>query len=147
MLYGSETWCLRENEMAILRRAERAMVRAMCGVKPVEKRNTAELMDMLGLRETIDGLAKANGVRWYGHVLRREEDNVLKKALRFTVEGQRRRGRPRKTWKRQVEESIKNVGLKKEDALDRAKWKEGAKLIAPGVRCIRPPSLTGTKPD
>ena len=47
MRYGSETWCLRENEMAILRRAERAM----CGVKRVEKRNTAELMDMLGLRE------------------------------------------------------------------------------------------------
>ena len=34
MLYGSETWCLRENEMAILRRNERAMVRAiMCGAK------------------------------------------------------------------------------------------------------------------
>ena len=27
------------------------------------------------------------------------------------------------TWKRQVEESIKKVGLEKEDALDRAKWK------------------------
>ena len=27
MLYGSETWCLKENEMAILRRTERAMVR------------------------------------------------------------------------------------------------------------------------
>ena len=62
MLYGSETWCLRKNEMAILRRAERAMVKAMCGVKPVEKRNTAELMDMPGLRETNDVLAKANGV-------------------------------------------------------------------------------------
>ena len=123
------------------------MVRAMCGMRPVEGRGTAELMDVLGLRETIDGLAKANGVRWYGYVLRREEDNVLKKALRFTVEGQRGRGRPRKTWKRQVEESIKNVGLKKEDALDRAKWNGGAKLIAPGVRCIRPPSLTGTKTD
>ena len=30
MLRGIETWCLRENEMAILRRTERAMVRAMC---------------------------------------------------------------------------------------------------------------------
>ena len=40
MLYGSETWCLRENEVAILRRAERPMVRAMCGVKLVVKRNT-----------------------------------------------------------------------------------------------------------
>ena len=28
MLYGSETWCLREGEMAILRRTERAMVRS-----------------------------------------------------------------------------------------------------------------------
>ena len=33
MLYGSETWCLKENEKAILRRTERAMVRAMCGQK------------------------------------------------------------------------------------------------------------------
>ena len=28
MLYGSETWCLRETEMAILRRTERAMVKS-----------------------------------------------------------------------------------------------------------------------
>ena len=33
MLCGSKTWCLRENEIAILRRTERSMVRAMCGAK------------------------------------------------------------------------------------------------------------------
>ena len=32
MLYGSETWFLKENKVAILRRAEKSMVRAMCGV-------------------------------------------------------------------------------------------------------------------
>ena len=37
VLYGSETWCLREDEMAILR-TERAMMRAMCGKK--ENRGT-----------------------------------------------------------------------------------------------------------
>ena len=37
MLYGSETWCLRENEMEILRRTEKAMVRAMCDAKLMEK--------------------------------------------------------------------------------------------------------------
>ena len=30
ILYGSETWCLREIVKAILRRTERAIVRAMC---------------------------------------------------------------------------------------------------------------------
>ena len=45
MLYGSETW-LRENEMAILRRPDRAMVRAMCGAKLMEKKRTEDLMEM-----------------------------------------------------------------------------------------------------
>ena len=33
ILYGSEAWCLKENEMGILRRTERSMVRVMCGVQ------------------------------------------------------------------------------------------------------------------
>ena len=33
MVSGSEAWCLGEKEMAILRRTERAMIRAMSGVK------------------------------------------------------------------------------------------------------------------
>ena len=37
-LYGSETWCLRGNENAILKRTEKSMIRAMCGVKLIEKR-------------------------------------------------------------------------------------------------------------
>ena len=30
MLYGSEAWCLSENEMEVLRRTGKAMMRAMC---------------------------------------------------------------------------------------------------------------------
>ena len=33
ILYGSEAWCQKENEIAILQCSERSMVRAMCGVK------------------------------------------------------------------------------------------------------------------
>ena len=40
-----------------------------------------EQMDMLGLKETIDWLATANGVRWYGHVLRKDDNSVLRVAL------------------------------------------------------------------
>ena len=88
MLYGSETWCLRENEMAILRRTERAMVRAMCGAKLMEKKRPKDLMEMLGLKETVVQMAKANGVRWHGHVLRRDGRHFLRKALEFGSEGQ-----------------------------------------------------------
>ena len=86
-------------------------------------------MVMLGLKETIDKLAKANGVRWYRHVLRSEEEDILRKALCFKVEDQRKRGRLRKTWKNQEEDDIRKIGLKKEDALNRSKWKKGVKMV------------------
>ena len=83
---------LRENEIAFLRRTERAMMRAICGAKLMEKKKTEGLMEMLGLRETAVQMAKANGVRWYGHVLRRDDRNVLRKALEFEVRGKRMQG-------------------------------------------------------
>ena len=49
MLYGSEAWCLREKEMAILKRTERAAIRAMYDVKLLDRKNSEELMDMLGI--------------------------------------------------------------------------------------------------
>ena len=54
-------------------------MRVLCGVKLMDKRNTEKLMDMLGLKEAADKLVRANGVRWYGHVLRRPEEDVLMK--------------------------------------------------------------------
>ena len=39
-------------------------------------------------------LSIANSVCWYGHVLWREDGHVLRRALDFEVEGQRKKGRP-----------------------------------------------------
>ena len=72
---------------------------------------------MLGLNETIDQLAMANNVHWYGHVLRREDGHVLRMALDFEVEDQRKKGRPKRSWKKQVEEESVKIGLRREDAL------------------------------
>ena len=44
---------------------------------------------MLGLNETIDQLDMANSVRWYGHVLRREDSHVLRRSLDFEVKGKK----------------------------------------------------------
>ena len=144
MLYGSETWCLRENEKAILRRTERAMARAMCGAKLMEKKTTKDLMEMFGLKETVVQMAKANGVRCYGHVLRRDDGHVLRKALEFEVRGKRKRGRPKKTWITQVEKESKSVGLEKKVAINRERRRMGVREIAAGVNPATP--VYGAKP-
>ena len=116
ILYGNKAWCLKENEKIILGGTERAMERAMCGQKVTDKKTTEEQMDIVGLKKTMDRLATANGVRWYGHTLRTDDDSVLRVALDLEVSGKRKRERLKKTWKKQVEEETEKIGLK-EDAL------------------------------
>ena len=79
-------------------------------------------------------------------MIRRDDDNIPKKAMMMEVNGKRKRGRPKLTLRRQVEESVKKVGFKIEETGDRTRWKEGVRAIAEGMRCIRPPSGT-RKPD
>ena len=77
ILCGSEVWCLKERQMAILQRTERSIVTAMCAVQLKNGKRVMDFTLMLGSSETIDQLAMANSVNWYGHVLRREDGHVL----------------------------------------------------------------------
>ena len=129
MLYRSEACRLREKEMAILRRTERAMIREMCGVKLLDQRNSEKLMDMSDIKESLDRMAKASSMRWYGHVLWKEDENVIVKALNFEVSGSRGKGRPKQTWKKQVENEVKKKGLVKQDACNRTKWRGVVKTM------------------
>ena len=85
----------------------------MCGVKLVHKMNTVELMDMLGLKEEADKLAKLNGVRWYDHVLRQPEENVFMKATVHEMDGKHKQDRLKMKRREQVEESMRRIGLTK----------------------------------
>ena len=86
-------------------------------------------------------------MRWYGHVLRMDNGNNLRKALDFEVAGRRGRGLPNLTWKRQVWEHISQIELKREDGIDRVKWCNGVYELPRSTRSIRSPAFTQTKPD
>ena len=51
-----------------------------------------DLIFMMCLNDDIDQLAIASSDPWYGHVLSREDGHVLRKAIDFKVEGQRKKG-------------------------------------------------------
>ena len=46
------------------------------------------------------------------------------------MKGKRKRGRPKKTWKTQMEKESKRVGLEKEDAMNGVKCRVGVGEIA-----------------
>ena len=54
--------------------------------------------------------------------------------LDFKVEGQRKKGRPKRKCKKQIEEESVKVGLRREDALCRSKLSIGINQIVAGLR-------------
>ena len=75
-----------------------------------------ELRERLGV-DDIALVLQQNRLRWYGHVLRKDDDDWVKKCMEHEV-------RPKKTWKEVVREDCQARKLNKEDAMDRCKWRK-----------------------
>jgi len=66
---------------------------------------------------------------WLGHTLRKSGDSIAKQALQWTAQGHRGRGRPKNTWRRELENEMWTVGFRyswrkmEEAAQDRAGWR------------------------
>jgi hypothetical protein len=56
--------------------------------------------------ENIAKWIKGQRIIWLGHLKRMEEGRIPKKIVAQELEGTRRRGRPRKGWKEEVERDL-----------------------------------------
>ena len=75
----------------------------------------------------MDSIITKRRWNWIGHVLRREQDSIPRVALHWTPEGRRKRGRPKTTWRRTVEEEMKSMNLTwggvQKTAQNRPEWR------------------------
>jgi len=76
--------------------------------------------------ENIVKWIKGQGISWLGHLERMEEDRMPKKIFTQELEKTRRRGRPRKRWKEEVERDVQVLRVRRwrELVADRKKWKD-----------------------
>jgi len=129
MLHGSETWPVRKENEVPLQRAEIRVVRWMCNVKVKDTVPSKELRERLGMDDIILILhLQQSRLRWYGHVLRKEYTDWVKKCMEYEVEGYRPRVRPERTWKEVVQKDCQARNSNKEDAVDRGRWKKLIKI-------------------
>jgi len=69
-----------------------------------------------------------NRLRWYGHVLRKEDTDWVKKCIEYEVESPRPRGRPKRTWREVVPKDCQAHKLNRYDAMNRSRWKKLIKV-------------------
>ena len=67
-------------------------------------------------------------------MLKREDGHVLRRALDFEVDGQRKNWRSKRMWKKLVEEESVNIGLRRKDALCKSQWSVGVNEFAVWLR-------------
>jgi len=103
------------------------MVRWMCSVKVKDRVPSKELRERLGIDDIIL-ILQQNRLLWYGHVLRKEYNDWVKKCKEYEVEGSRPRGRPKRTWRQVVQKDCQARILNREDAIDRIRWKKLIKI-------------------
>ena len=77
------------------------------------KSGTNRELEELSKGENIVKWIKGQRISWLGHLERMEEDRMPKKIFTQELEGARRRGRPRKGWREEVERDLPSVGSEK----------------------------------
>ena len=90
----------------------------------------------------LSDIATERRLRYLGHIERYPEDRWVKKTLTLVQEKKRGPGRPKNTWKREVEADMRERGLELADAHDKEKWKTaiGKAPVKTPTQNKRPPT-------
>ena len=119
-----------------IRGCDRRMMRFMAGVRLRDRVPSAEILERCGLQDILKVL-QVRRLRWFGHVKRRDQSEVLGRVLDMTVEGRRPPGRPKKNWLSCVRNDLQTLNLNEQDVHDRRRWEQSIKtsnLVTGNIR-------------
>ena len=88
VLHGSETWPIRKENEVTLQQTHMRIVSWMCDIKLQDRAPSEGLRVRLALDDIISVLQQ-NKLRWYGHVLSKENNEWVKKCMEYEVQGAR----------------------------------------------------------
>ena len=84
----------------------------------------------------VENEIKTRKWRWIGHTLRKDSNDITREALEWNPQGNRKKGRPKITWRRTVLDEAKSVGKVwaelKTYAQNRVRWRELVAALCSG---------------
>ena len=122
LLYGCETWLVTKDIQSKLQIFVNRCLRYILRIWWPNIISNKDLWKVTG-QEDINVEIRKRKFKWIGHKFRKEDGEIPKAALLWKPHGNRKRGRPRNSWKRSV---FKEVGRSWNElrflAADRQKW-------------------------
>ena len=121
MMYGLETVLITKKQVEEIEVAEMKILRFAMGVTREDKirnehiRGTAKV-EQLGMK------MRKGMLRWYGHVMKRDQKYVGRRVIEIELSGKRKRGRPKRIFLDVVKEDMGEVGARETDVENRTVW-------------------------
>ena len=73
-------------------------------------------------------------LRWYGHVMRRDQEYVGRRVMKRDLPGKRKRGRPKRRFLDIVKENMGKVGAREKAIENRTLWRSMIRCNYPDQR-------------
>jgi hypothetical protein len=125
LLYACETWKTSNQITRRLQTFINKCLRQITNIKWTDKITNEELW-RITKQKPIEIQIKRRKLKWMEHTLRKEARAIEKTVLHWNLQGYRRGG-PKGTWRRTIEDEIRNTGRSwnevKGIAEDRNAWK------------------------
>ena len=127
LTYGCEAWVVSAKVKKKIEVLEMRVLREIVGVRRVDRIRNARVRNMCESGVSLMGLVEKRILRWFGHLIRMNEERLVKRVMTCEIEGRRGRGRPGKRWMDCLKEILIEMGLsweeKAELARDRKRWR------------------------
>ena len=123
MVYGLETVAVTKKQVEEMEVVEMKMLRFAMGVTRKDKirnkyiRGTVKV-ERLGIK------IKEGRLRWYGHVMRRDQEYVGRKMMEMELPEKRKKGRPKRRFLDVVKKDMGEVGAMETDVENRTVWRK-----------------------
>ncbi|KAK7109158.1 hypothetical protein V1264_013249 [Littorina saxatilis] len=135
LLYGAETW---RTTVAITRKIQTFINSCLRRILQIRWPDTISNKDLWQRTKqlSVEQDILQRRFRWIGHTLRKTTNSITRQALTWNPLGKRRRGRPRNTWRRDLEAEVKHIGYTWRQlerlAQDRSAWRALVGGLCPG---------------
>ena len=129
MVYGLETVAVTKKQVKEMEVAEMKMLRFAMGVMRKDKIRNEYIRGTVKV-ERLGMKMREGRLRWYGHVMMRDQEYVGRKMMEMELPGKRKRGRP----KRRYLYLVKEGGAKETDVEDRMVWRQIVRCFYPWLK-------------
>ena len=122
MVYGLEMVAVTKKQAKEMEIAEMKMLRFAMRVTRKDKIRNEYIRGTVKV-ERLGMKMREGRLRWYGHVMRRDQEYLGRKMMEMELPGRRRRGRQRR-FLDVVKKDMKEVGAKETDVENRMVWRK-----------------------